>query len=128
MHVRMLYTIVLALLHHLFTCICPLIFCYYHILITFRNYLKIISLPHYPPLFPPTPSSRPPMAVIIACYSVYAHYHQRVGMYVCEPARVGACMYAERGFRSFSFFGQLSAAPLTAALLSEVGSDGYHAR
>ena len=71
--------------------------------ITFRAYC-IFSLPHYPPLFLPTPSSRPPMAAIIACYSVYAHYHQRVGMYVCEPARVGACMYAERGFRSFSLF------------------------
>ena len=118
----MLYTIVLALLHHLFTFICPSIYYYYHILITFRNYLKIISLPHYPPLFLPTPSSRTSMAAIIACYSVFAHYHQRVGMYVCEPARVGACMYVKR------VFGQLFVAPLIAALLSEVGSDGSHAR
>ena len=44
------------------------------------------------------------MAAIIACYSVYAHYHQRVGMYVCEPARVGACMYADGGFRIYSLF------------------------
>ncbi len=44
------------------------------------------------------------MAAIIACYSVYAHYHQRVGMYVCEPARVGACMYGEGGFRCFLLF------------------------
>ncbi len=44
------------------------------------------------------------MAAIIALYSLYAHYHQWVGMYVCEPARVGACIYAERGFRIFSLF------------------------
>ena len=48
--------------------------------ITFPTNL-IFFLPHYPPLFLPTPSSRTPMAAIIACYSVYAHYHQRVGMY-----------------------------------------------
>ena len=64
----------------------------------------------------------------MACYSVYAHYHQRLGMYVCEPARVGACMNVERGFRSFRSFGQLFVAPSTAALLPEVGSDGSHAR
>jgi hypothetical protein len=76
---------------------------YLPLYITFRAYC-IFSLPRYPPLFLPTPSSRSPMAAIIACYIVYAHYHQRVGMYVCEPARVGACMYAERGFCSLLFF------------------------
>ena len=55
--------------------------------ITFRTYFNIF-LPYYPPLFLPTPSSRTSMAAIIACYSVYAHYHQWVGTYVCEPARV----------------------------------------
>ena len=96
--------------------------------ITFRTQLDIFPAPLSIPV-PPHPSSRPPMAAIIACYSVYAHYHQRVGMYVCEPTRVGACMYAERGFCIFfRSFGQLLVAPLTAALLSEVGSDGSHAR
>ncbi len=60
---------------------------------TFRTHC-IFSLPHYPPLFLPTPSSRTPMTAIIAGYRVYAHYYQRVGMYVCEPARVAACMFA----------------------------------
>jgi hypothetical protein len=64
------------------------------------------------------------MAAIIANYRVYAHYRQRVGMYVCEPAR--ACM-EKKGFAVFRSFGQLPVAPLTAALMSEVGSDGYHA-
>ena len=41
------------------------------------------------------------MAAIIACYSVYAHYHQRMGMYVCEPARVEVCMYAISQFLLF---------------------------
>ena len=44
------------------------------------------------------------MAAIIAWYSVYAHYHQRVGMYVCEPARVGACLFVKEGIRRFSLF------------------------
>ena len=35
------------------------------------------------------------MAAIIACYNVYANYQERVGMYLCEPARVEVCMYAE---------------------------------
>ncbi len=71
--------------------------------ITFRTSFNILPPPLSTPVLP-TPSSRTPMTAIIACYSVYAHYHQRVGMYVCEPARVGACMYAERGFRIFSLF------------------------
>ncbi len=152
----MLYTIVLGLLHHLFTCICPSIYYYCHILITCTHtYIHLIlpALLHYcyatsspnpvfyanltypvaylsfisitvaiehhirhspahtytspppgdlykpiaatvhnvscilyilpPSLSTPTPSSRTPMAAIIAFYSVYAHYHQRVGMYVC---------------------------------------------
>ena len=41
------------------------------------------------------------MAAIIACYSVYAHYHLWVGMYVCEPARVEVCMYAISQFLLF---------------------------
>jgi hypothetical protein len=45
------------------------------------------------------------MAAIITCYRVYAHYHQWVGMYVCEPAhQVGVCMYAEGCIRRFSLF------------------------
>ena len=36
-------------------------------------------------------------------------------------------MYAQ-SFVFFRSFGQLTVAPLTAALLSEVGSDGSHAR
>jgi hypothetical protein len=32
------------------------------------------------------------------------------------------------GFADFRFFGQLIVAPLTAALLSEVGSDGSHGK
>jgi hypothetical protein len=32
------------------------------------------------------------------------------------------------GFAFFRSFGQLFVAPLTAALLSEVGSDGFHGR
>ena len=165
MYESMLYTIVLALLHHLFTCICPSIYYYCHIIITcthtyihcifpdllLHNYYAtpspnptcilrepnlpytisilisitvaiqpristytspppgdltlpylspyitfcaycIFSLPHYPPLFLPTPSSRTPMAAIIACYSVYAHYHQRGG-HVCMRACPGRGMY-----------------------------------
>ena len=75
--------------------------------ITFRT-----QLPHYLPLILPNPSSHTPMAAIIDCYGFYAHYHQRVGMYVCEPAREGACMYAERGFRSFSLFWTAFSGPI----------------
>ena len=78
----------------------------------------IFSLPHYPSLFLPIPSSRTPMAAIIAYYSVYVHYHdERVGMYVNHKT-----------VSQFLLFGQPFVGPLTAALLSEVGSDGYHAR
>ena len=34
----------------------------------------------------------------------------------------------KEGFEVFRFFGQPFLAPLTAVLLSEVGSDGFHAR
>jgi hypothetical protein len=87
--------------------------------ITFRTNFNILPPPlstPVPPLFLPTRSSRTPMAAIIASYSVYAHYHQRVGMYVCKPARVGACMYAERGFRIFSLFRVAYSGPIDSFL------------
>jgi hypothetical protein len=66
--------------------------------VTFRTYFNILP----PPLSTPVSPHPLAMAAIIAWYSVYAHYHQWLGMYVCEPA----CMYAIRGFRIlFSSFG-----------------------
>jgi hypothetical protein len=48
-------------------------------------------------------------------------------MYAILPGYEHVCMRKE-GFVVFRSFGQLTVAPLTAALLSEVGSDGSHAR
>ena len=72
-----------------------------------------ISIP--PP--PPVPLWPPSCLAIVSMPTIISN--------VCEPARVRACMCGEGGFRIlFALF----VAPLTAALLSEVGSDGYHAR
>jgi hypothetical protein len=89
------------------------------------------QLGHYPALFLSTPSSRPSMAVNSASSSVsdprlstgeLEHVCMRAcldrGMYVCTRKMV----------QYFRCFDQLCVAPVIAAVLSDVGSDGYHAR
>jgi hypothetical protein len=103
----------------------PTSYPYLQTYITFRGVYSLL-LPHYPALFLPTPSSRPSMADSSASYRVDAHYSPWVGMYVCKPGCVEACMYAEGISRSiFSLsFEHLFIARSTAALLPDLSSDG----
>jgi hypothetical protein len=66
------------------------------------------------------------MADSSASYRVDAHYSPWVGMYVCKPGCVEACMYVCRRKKSQHFlsFEHLFVAEVTAALLPDLSSDG----
>jgi hypothetical protein len=87
------------------------------------------QLGHFPALFLPTPSSRPSMAVNSASSSVsypLLSMGDHVCMQACPDRGMNVCERLMSQY--FRYFDQLCVAPASAAVLSDVGSDGYHAR